>query len=89
MSVAGGLPLASDRAALHGCQALQIFTKNASQWRGRELPDEEVAEFRARVSAAGIAPVISHASYLINLASPDGVLRTRSIAAMADEIDRA
>jgi deoxyribonuclease IV len=89
MSVAGGLPLAADRAALHGCQALQIFTKNASQWRGRPLPPEEVAAFRARATAAGLAPIVSHGSYLINLASGNAALRAQSIAAMADEIDRA
>jgi deoxyribonuclease-4 len=89
MSVAGGLPRAVERAVVHGCQALQIFTKNASQWRGRVTPREEVREFRAKVEAAGIDPVISHASYLINLATTERVLRRQSIQAMADEIDRA
>jgi deoxyribonuclease-4 len=89
MSVAGGLPRAVERAVVHGCQALQIFTKNASQWRGRVLPRDEVREFRAKVEAAGIDPVVSHASYLINLATTKRALRRQSIQAMADEIDRA
>jgi deoxyribonuclease-4 len=89
MSVAGGLPRAVERAVVHRCDALQIFAKNASQWRGRVLPPEEIREFRARVTAAGIAPVVSHASYLINLASANRGLRAQSIEAMADEIDRA
>ena len=37
MSVAGGVSEAVDRAVVHGCEALQIFTKNASQWRGKAL----------------------------------------------------
>jgi deoxyribonuclease IV len=89
MSVAGGLPRAVERAIVHRCDALQIFAKNASQWRGRVLPPEEIREFRARVRAANIAPVISHASYLINLASANRGLRAQSIEAMADEINRA
>lgn len=89
MSVAGGLPRAVERALAHRCDAFQIFAKNASQWRGRAVPPEEVGEFRARVAAAGAPPVVSHASYLINLATPDRALGRRSIAAMADEIDRA
>jgi deoxyribonuclease-4 len=89
MSVAGGLPLAVDRAVLHGCEALQIFAKNANQWRGRELPPEEIQEFRKRVSRAGIGPVVSHASYLINLATSSAELRAQSMAAMGDELDRA
>jgi deoxyribonuclease-4 len=89
MSVAGGLPRAVERAVVHRCDALQIFAKNASQWRGRELPREEIREFRARIKAAGIHPVVSHGSYLINLASTDEALRRQSMAAMGDELDRA
>jgi deoxyribonuclease-4 len=89
MSAAGGLPRAVERAKLHGCDALQVFTKNASQWRGRPLPDDEVREFRDRVQAAALTPVVSHASYLINLATADAVVRERSLTAMADELDRA
>jgi deoxyribonuclease-4 len=89
MSVAGGLPRAVERAVVHGCEALQIFTKNASQWRGRPLPPEEVRAFRARIRASGIHPVVSHGSYLINLATPHDALRMQSMAAMADELDRA
>jgi deoxyribonuclease-4 len=89
MSVAGGLPRAVERAVAHRCEALQIFAKNASQWRGRVLPPEEIREFRARVKAARISPVVSHASYLINLAAAMPALRRQSLEAMGDELDRA
>jgi deoxyribonuclease-4 len=89
VSVAGGLPLAVERAVIHRCDAFQIFAKNANQWRGRVLPREEIREFKAKVKATGLGPVVSHASYLINLATTDEALRRRSIEAMADEIDRA
>jgi deoxyribonuclease-4 len=89
MSVAGGLPRAVERAVVHRCEALQIFAKNASQWRGRPIPREEVREFRARIRASGIGPVVSHASYLINLATTNRALRDQSLEAMGDEIDRA
>src|SRR5215471_15058825 len=89
MSVAGGLPRAVERAAVHRCGALQIFAKNANQWRGREIPRQEIREFRARVRAAGIWPVVSHASYLINVATKNRALRRQSMEAMGDELDRA
>src|ERR1044072_1749490 len=89
MSVAGGLPRAVARAVVHRCQALQIFAKNASQWRGRPLPAGEKGGVPARRAAAGIAPVVSHGSYLINLAPRDAVLRRQSLEAMGDELDRA
>ena len=89
MSVAGGLPRAVERAIVHQCEAFQIFTKNASQWRGRPLGREEIREFRARVRAARLRPVVSHASYLINLATTNPALRQQSMEAMAVELDRA
>src|SRR5438128_1987312 len=89
MSVAGGLPRAVERAVAHRCDAFQIFTKNANQWRGRTLDRREIREFRSRLRAAGLGPVVSHASYLINLATTNAALRRQSLDAMADEIDRA
>lgn len=89
MSVAGGVSKAVDRAVVHGCEALQIFTKNASQWRGKPLDPAEIRAFRTRIDQTGISPVVSHASYLINLATTFPVLREQSIAAFIDELNRA
>src|SRR6478735_3651606 len=89
MSIAGGIANAVDRARLHGCEALQIFTKNASQWRGKPLDPVEVTAFRDALSGTAITPVVSHASYLINLATTVPALRDQSAAAFADELDRA
>jgi deoxyribonuclease-4 len=89
MSVAGGVSRAVERAVVHGCEALQIFSKNASQWRGKPLDPAEVRLFRRRVDETGIRPVVSHASYLINLATTSPPLREQSIAAFVDELDRA
>jgi deoxyribonuclease-4 len=89
MSIAGGLPRAVDRAKAARCQALQIFTKSAGQWRARPLPAEEIAEFRRRVDRTGIGPVVAHNSYLINVATAQPALRAQSIAALREELDRA
>src|SRR5437762_10324150 len=89
MSVAGGVSKAVERAVVHGCEALQIFTKNANQWRGKPLDRAEIALFRQRIEQTGIKPVVSHASYLINLATTFPLLRQQSIAAFIDELDRA
>jgi deoxyribonuclease-4 len=89
MSIAGGLPRAVDRAEASRCEALQIFTKSAGQWRARELPPAEIARFRERVEETGIRPVVAHNSYLINLAAAAPALRAQSIAALGEELDRA
>jgi deoxyribonuclease-4 len=89
MSIGGGIPRAVDRAKASRCDALQIFTKSAGQWRARPLPSEEVALFRRRVEETGIRPVVAHNSYLINLAAAAPALRAQSIAALGEEMDRA
>ena len=89
LSIAGGLPRAVDRAEASGCQALQIFTKSAGQWRARPLGADEIALFRRRVRQTKIRPVVAHNSYLINLAAADRTLRHRSRAALLEEFDRA
>lgn len=89
MSIAGGVSKAVDRAELHGCEALQIFTKNGSQWRAKPLDPAEISRFRARIDETGIHPVVSHASYLINLATTFPALRDQSLNAFVDELDRA
>ena len=89
MSIAGGLSRAVDRAQASRCEAFQIFTKSAGQWRARVLPPEEIALFRRRVEESGIRPVVAHNSYLINVAAALKSLREQSIAALGEELDRA
>ena len=89
LSIAGGLPRAIDRAVASRCEALQIFTKSAGQWRGRVLPDDEIVLFRRRVAESGVQPVVAHNSYLINLAAASDALREQSLAALIEEYDRA
>lgn len=89
MSIAGGLPRAVDRAKAARCEALQIFTKSAGQWRARPLPREEIDAFKDKVARTGIRPVVAHNSYLINIATGQPELRAQSIAALSEELDRA
>ena len=89
MSIAGVLPRAVERAHAAGCDTLQVFTKSSGQWRARPLPGAEVAAFRQACVTLDVQPVIAHASYLINLGSPDDALHTRSRAALGEELDRA
>ncbi len=88
VSVAGGVATAFGRAEALACGAIQIFVKNANQWRGKDLLDAEVAAFRAARRASAVGPVLAHASYLINLAATDRSILRRSRAALADELTR-
>jgi deoxyribonuclease IV len=90
MSVAGGLDKAIGRGVGVGCTALQIFTKNANQWRAKPLAEEDIARFKDTLAGSPIAPaaVVAHDSYLINLGSPDDAKWEQSVAAFTDEVRR-
>ncbi|MGQ9517908.1 MAG: deoxyribonuclease IV [Anaerolineae bacterium] len=89
MSIAGGVDKAIERGAGIGCETIQIFTKNTNQWRARPLDAGEVQRFHALQPQYHIFPVVGHAAYLINLASPDDALWERSLEAFIEELQRA
>lgn len=82
------MALGPARGVAIGATAIQVFTKTPSQWREPVLEPGAVAAFRAELRASGLRAVVSHDSYLINLASPDEALRARSIAAFVGELER-
>src|SRR5439155_1218952 len=88
VSTQGGVARAPERGVAIGASAIQIFTKTPNQWREPVLDDDVVVAFRAALAASGIRAVVSHDSYLINLASPDEALRERSVAAFTAELAR-
>lgn len=89
MSIAGGVSRALDRAASIGSNAIQIFTKNNRQWSGPPVEVADVERWRTQMPLLGIVYAVSHASYLINLASPKDDLWEKSLRAHRDEIQRA
>lgn len=87
-STAGGVSTAIPRAKAIGATAMQIFTKGCSQWKEPAITDEERGAFGTAVSKAGFGFVCAHDSYLINLATPDPVLWTRSLISFTSELRR-
>ncbi len=88
-SIAGGMPLAVERAASVGATALQVFVKSPNQWAARPFLGGETRAFRAAARAAGLdRHTVAHASYLVNLASPDDALWPRSVEAFREEMER-
>ena len=88
VSTAGGPQTAWQRGVDIGATAIQIFTKTPNQWKEPVITDEIAAEFKAERAKSGIRRVVSHDSYLINLASPDEAIRKRSIASFTAELTR-
>jgi len=89
VSSAGGVAAAPHRGGELRATAIQLFTKTPNQWRERVLDADEVARFRSAVMRHKLEAVVAHDSYLINLASPDPVLRARSIESFRKELERS
>jgi deoxyribonuclease IV len=88
VSIAGGTHHAPFRARATGASAMQIFTKMANRWAERMCEDDECRTFRSALAETRVRATIAHDSYLINLASPDPVLRRRSIESFVAELAR-
>jgi len=67
---------------------MQMFTKMASRWAERVCEEEECTAFVTELGETGVRETCAHDSYLINLASPDPVLRQRSIESFINELHR-
>lgn len=89
MSTNGGLSKAFERGQQIGITAMQIFAKNQNRWEQKPTPPEEIERWHQAQAATGIAPVVSHAAYLLNLGTPDEGIWQKSVNALADELTRA
>ncbi len=88
VSVAGGVDLAIERGVALKCESIQIFNKNNNQWKSFELKDDVIARYKQNLKTSGIHPVVSHASYLINLATSDQALWEKSRDSFEEELER-
>jgi deoxyribonuclease-4 len=91
-SIAGSHLNALESAHKLGCNALQIFSASPRMWTGGvaagRITEVDAKAFRERREALGLGPLVIHANYLINLAAPQPMLRTRSIQAFHEELVR-
>jgi deoxyribonuclease-4 len=67
---------------------LQLFTKQPGRWAEPVCTAADVDAFRTEREVHGIRAAAAHGAYLINLASPDPVLRERSYGAFVGELSR-
>lgn len=87
-SAAGGSFNALIQGQEIGATAIQLFTSNQKQWKGRQITETEVEKWEALKKETGISQIMSHASYLINIGSPKPELREKSINALCEELKR-
>ncbi len=88
LSVAGGVDTAFDRAEKIECTAFQIFTKSNRQWQAKDLEPETIERYLRRQEACGLQAIACHASYLLNLGTPDPAVWQKSVEALVVELER-
>ncbi|MBI3087846.1 MAG: deoxyribonuclease IV [Candidatus Omnitrophica bacterium] len=89
VSIAGGLLESLARAKRLSCNTMQIFSRSPRGGPAPARTDEELDDFDRARRAAGIDPLVIHAPYIINLASPDRRVFGFSMALYQEEYRRA
>ena len=85
LRTSGGLAKTLETARDLECETVQIFVSNPQGW-AVPAPRADAATFVDGKQELGLYPVVAHAKYLINLASPDADLRERSVEVLAREL---
>jgi deoxyribonuclease-4 len=88
LSISAGLEDAIIKGEELGCTAIQIFTQSNRQWIARPLSEHQIERFKKTHERSSVEIVVAHASYLLNLGSPDAHVRTKSTDALGLELQR-
>ena len=86
VSIGGGIAEAIPRAREMGCDAVQIFTQNARQWKQTQHDPADLEAFAAQAAKAGVRATVCHAIYFINLASADEEIYAKSVEALTTTV---
>jgi deoxyribonuclease-4 len=86
VSPSGGLPKAIERGVQRGCRSIQIFNQSPRMWRPTNYRDEDVAAFKEAMSQSPIDAVLIHAVYLLNCASEDSEIRSKSLTSLTHSL---
>lgn len=82
VSTGGGLPNAVERGVERGCDAIQIFHQTPRAWRPTSHTPANIAAFNDQFEASRLQATVIHAVYLINTATPDEVIREKSLTSL-------
>ena len=89
MPTSGGLAIAVRNGKEIGCTAVQVFTSSPRQWYSKPVTPEMSASLGSALAETGIGNhIVSHDTYLINMAAPDADVRRKSIEALTREMKR-
>jgi deoxyribonuclease IV len=88
LSISGGMHNALLQAEQYGMQTVQVFTKNQQQWKCKPLDQAAIDEWQKHLKRLKFKKIVSHDSYLINLAATNDETWRKSIDLFVEEIRR-
>lgn len=86
VSIAGGLSQAIDRAVVRGAETIQVFASSPRTWAGPNHSPGEIRRFCQKAAKSKIRPVVIHAKYLVNLASPSRETLEKSKQSLIEDL---
>jgi deoxyribonuclease-4 len=86
VSVAGGLHKAVERGVETDSDAIQIFSQSPRAWRPTNYGESDFKAFRDAFDASPLRAVVIHAVYLINCASKEPEIRSKSLTALTHSL---
>src|SRR5947209_7130838 len=86
VSNAGGLEKAVERGSQRGCEAIQIFNQSPRMWRPTAYGEDDFAVFQEAISSSRIKAVLIHAVYLLNCASEDREIRSKTLTSLIQSL---
>jgi deoxyribonuclease-4 len=89
ISIAQGVSTVIEKARQTRCETIQLFSRNPRGWKYRNLPADQVEDFKAQLKKSGISPCVLHLPYLPNLASASPDLYTKSVDSLCADLARA
>ena len=89
ISISGGIEKAPGRAAENGCECFQIFTRSPRGGNAPEITKPAAERFRAECKRLKLGGCHIHTPYIINLASANAEIRKKSVAMVAEDLERA
>lgn len=87
-SAAGGAHNALIEGKSIGANTIQLFTANQKQWKGKPLTEAGIELFKETLEETHLKKIMSHASYLVNLGSPNPEMLKKSRVAFQEEVER-
>lgn len=91
VSAAGGVDKAIENARWIGGNSFALFLKSQRKWASPPLSEETVRQFKLNCNTESYDPlrsILPHGSYLVNLATSDPDLQSKSYDCFIDDLHR-